>query len=566
MIPALYHLILLHCVGICYSSLGPFCESNITELRGGSPGPNIFPLDTPSSILKLWPWDAVHNIEKGTVEVTVIQRRACRFNQTKWHLLVDKFPQFSKLLAHGKEENILADSNETNLAKLEVVICRFYVNGTSTPVAQTKAEPVLGKYHFLRGGTTQIICPIPQMNYDTMRLVRLGRIEDGVESEYSSLTSNHEKVKVASDAFPVCRPASLRKGLTEIEFEERKKGRLSVCTATGRSDRAHLIEWIEYHRLIGVDHFYIYDTSKQQNGRGILTLLSDYVSEGVVTIVPWAYDNCVRGMASGRFLTWNDPESGFNIFHPPKAIAQSAALASCYSRYRSHTEYMMHIDDDEFIAMGPSVMVEGFGHNRSHLTNNGQIYRPLAEFVDKVLTSRPDAPALAFPPLRKHECPTLDGGISKARVSSGLPRIGEWVYGRKRKPIEVKLVMRTSAVINFYVHYISQYEKAFLGTDVLLLSPTDVAVLHYKEPEEMAGDLFGVTKLNEFELGATNHFCKEMQRFGGLREDIEGGYFPAVGKAATPFLHNLNYTNIIQSISPAIQSMLLQNFQERMRL
>ena len=264
---------------------------------------------------------------------------------------------------------------------------------------------------------------------------------------------------------------------------------------------------------------------------------------------------------------WDDLEKlSDGIFHPPKAIAQSAALASCYSRYRSHTEYMMHIDDDEFIAMGASVLKQGFSHNQSHLTYNGQIYRPLAEYVDDIMISRPDVPAIAFPPLRKHECPTLHNNYSVSKIRSGLPRIGDWVYGRKRKPIEVKLVMRTSAVINFYVHYISQLEKAYHRTEVPLLSPTDVAVLHYKESEEIAGDLFGVTKLNHFELGTTNHFCREMERCGGLREDIEGGYFPAIGKAATPLLHELNYTNLVQRIDPIIQSFLVQNFKGRMEL
>ena len=558
-------LLLLYFVDLSESTFSAFCKLNTTDLRASS---NLFPLDTPSSSMKLWPWDAVHHIEKGTIEITVVQRRACKFNHTKWHRVVDKFPHFSKYLAHGREENVLVGSNETNLAKLEIVICRFYVNGNNTPVAETKSEKVSGMWEFMQQGTTQIVCPSPPMSYDTIRLVRLPR------TGYFSATKSRPQSSLSafnretlSDAFPVCQPATLRNGLTEIELEERKKGRLSVCTATGRSDRGRLVEWIEYHRLMGVDHFYLYDTSIKQKAGGLRTLLADYASEGVVTVVPWAYENCVRGMAGGRFLTYAPENSThkIDIFHPPKAIAQSAALASCYSRYKDHTEYMMHIDDDEFIAMGSSVLKKGFGHNKSHLTNNGEIYRPLFEFVDKIFnSSKPDMPAVAFTPLRKHNCSTIEGKI--ARVPSGLPRIGEWLYGRKRLPIEVKLVMRTSVVRNFLVHYISQVEMGLVNYGPLQLNPIDVAVLHYKEPEEMAGDIYGPTKLDELVLGnPENHFCREMKRYGGLREDIEGGYFPAIGKAPTPLLHNINYTNIIQRIDPAIQAMLLKNFKERMK-
>ena len=565
--PSLLLLLLqmLSLVRLGNSTLSAFCKSNSTDLKAGS---KFFPLDAPSSTLKLWPWDAVHHINKATVEITVIQRKSCKFNHKIWYRLVERFPHFSKFLAHGKEKNILAGSNEIKIAAREIVICSFYVNGNSTPVAHTKSDAIIGVRQFLQEGTTQIVCPSPPISYDTMRLSRLPRsqVPGDSASEFLSSLSTFNR-GTFSDAFPVCQSTSLGKGLTEIESEERKKGRLSVCTATGRSDRGRLVEWIEYHRLMGVDHFYLYDTSIKQKAGGLRTLLADYASEGVVTVVPWAYENCVRGMAGGRFLTYAPENSThkIDIFHPPKAIAQSAALASCYSRYKDHTEYMMHIDDDEFIAMGSSVLKKGFGHNKSHLTNNGEIYRPLFEFVDKIFnSSKPDMPAVAFTPLRKHNCSTIEGKI--ARVPSGLPRIGEWLYGRKRLPIEVKLVMRTSVVRNFLVHYISQVEMGLVNYGPLQLNPIDVAVLHYKEPEEMAGDIYGPTKLDELVLGnPENHFCREMKRYGGLREDIEGGYFPAIGKAPTPLLHNINYTNIIQRIDPAIQAMLLKNFKERMK-
>ena len=35
---------------------------------------------------------------------------------------------------------------------------------------------------------------------------------------------------------------------------------ISICSSTSQSNKALLVEWLEYHRLLGVEHFFIYDT------------------------------------------------------------------------------------------------------------------------------------------------------------------------------------------------------------------------------------------------------------------------------------------------------------------
>jgi hypothetical protein len=53
--------------------------------------------------------------------------------------------------------------------------------------------------------------------------------------------------------------------------------------------------------------------------------------------VAWPYQNCVKGFASGRVVHWDEPGiRGWHILLPPKPIAQTGALASCYSRFK-HT-------------------------------------------------------------------------------------------------------------------------------------------------------------------------------------------------------------------------------------
>ena len=45
-------------------------------------------------------------------------------------------------------------------------------------------------------------------------------------------------------------------------------------------------QWIEYHRLLGVEHFYIYDNNSED---AILARLQGYMDAGVVTYIHWPF-------------------------------------------------------------------------------------------------------------------------------------------------------------------------------------------------------------------------------------------------------------------------------------
>lgn len=58
---------------------------------------------------------------------------------------------------------------------------------------------------------------------------------------------------------------------------------LSVC-AVFRNETKYLKEWIEYHRLVGVDHFYLYNNNSLDRPAGIL---KSYIDKGIVTLIHW---------------------------------------------------------------------------------------------------------------------------------------------------------------------------------------------------------------------------------------------------------------------------------------
>ena len=72
---------------------------------------------------------------------------------------------------------------------------------------------------------------------------------------------------------------------------------LTVC-AIAKNEGAYFQEWIEWHKNLGVEKFYIYDNESSDNTREILT---PYIESGLVEYVFWqgkkqqlpVYDNCL---------------------------------------------------------------------------------------------------------------------------------------------------------------------------------------------------------------------------------------------------------------------------------
>ena len=61
------------------------------------------------------------------------------------------------------------------------------------------------------------------------------------------------------------------------------KGYLSVC-AIYKNEARYLAEWIEFHLLAGVEHFFLYDNNSTDDHREVL---APYVRAGVVTVTDW---------------------------------------------------------------------------------------------------------------------------------------------------------------------------------------------------------------------------------------------------------------------------------------
>lgn len=63
-------------------------------------------------------------------------------------------------------------------------------------------------------------------------------------------------------------------------------GKLAIC-AIMKNEGRHIIEWIAYHRLIGVERFFLYDNNSTDN---VLSLLHPLIEHGLVEYKRWSHN------------------------------------------------------------------------------------------------------------------------------------------------------------------------------------------------------------------------------------------------------------------------------------
>lgn len=84
-----------------------------------------------------------------------------------------------------------------------------------------------------------------------------------------------------------------------------------------KNEALYLKEWIEFHRIVGVEHFYLYNNNSDDN---YLDVLAPYIKRNIVTLVDW-----------------------------PKNQAQIEAYKDCIHKYAKETRWMGFVDIDEFV-------------------------------------------------------------------------------------------------------------------------------------------------------------------------------------------------------------------------
>lgn len=91
---------------------------------------------------------------------------------------------------------------------------------------------------------------------------------------------------------------------------------VSLCLIF-KNEAPFLKEWIEYHKLIGIDHFFLYNNLSDDD---YMKVLKPYLMDGTITLTNW-----------------------------PKPYSQTEAYHDCYKKYRKESHWLGFIDTDEFL-------------------------------------------------------------------------------------------------------------------------------------------------------------------------------------------------------------------------
>lgn len=103
------------------------------------------------------------------------------------------------------------------------------------------------------------------------------------------------------------------------------KYELSIC-AIFQDDAPYLKEWIDYHRSVGVEHFWLYNNNSTDN---YLEVLQPYVEQNIVDLFDWPSE-----------------EKGIMYFC---YVVQSGAYDHAVELSKGVTKWLAAIDTDEFI-------------------------------------------------------------------------------------------------------------------------------------------------------------------------------------------------------------------------
>jgi hypothetical protein len=91
---------------------------------------------------------------------------------------------------------------------------------------------------------------------------------------------------------------------------------VSLC-GIFKNEGKYLDEWIQYHLVVGIDHFYLYNNNSDDN---YLEILQPYIEKGIVDLIEWPFEH-----------------------------SQMDAYEDCYKKHKDDTNWITFIDVDEFI-------------------------------------------------------------------------------------------------------------------------------------------------------------------------------------------------------------------------
>ena len=245
-----------------------------------------------------------------------------------------------------------------------------------------------------------------------------------------------------------------------------------AIVAIFKNESPYLGEWLDYHLLAGVEHFYLYNNESSDN---FAEVLKPYVDAGIVTVIDW-----------------------------PGKIMQMPAYNDALERFRFFCRYIAFVDLDEFI-----------------LPKTGQ---SIVEVVDDVLSRDGQSAALAI-----NWQIFGSNGCERADLSRGVlerftrraptdwsPAKGEDIFGGTvEKPLGnflIKTLANPRATSHFYNPHFAVYFGGFRAVN---------------ENGRPVGKFFNAP-ITVARIAVNHYYTRSREeyamKFKRGRSDIDGGY------------------------------------------
>lgn len=118
---------------------------------------------------------------------------------------------------------------------------------------------------------------------------------------------------------------------SELMAKENKLKYNLAVVSIFKDNAPYLKEWIEYHRMMGVQHFYLFDNSSSDHPKRVL---KPYIKKGVVTFIDWP--NRAESTWKNKISVWID-------------TTQMPAYRLGLKLAKDKAKWVAFIDTDEFI-------------------------------------------------------------------------------------------------------------------------------------------------------------------------------------------------------------------------
>ncbi|ETO30588.1 hypothetical protein RFI_06534, partial [Reticulomyxa filosa] len=209
---------------------------------------------------------------------------------------------------------------------------------------------------------------------------------------------------------------------------------------------ARLKEWTEYHRMIGVEHFFIYDNSFAPYG-DVYKLLIPLIQEGIVTYVYWPHRMCLKSEFSNQQLGWH------------RLGSQMSGHSHCLGHFGFFNEWIGVFDVDEFLIPPQQLLVQEGSSNHS-ISSSSSL--PLFRMIEEWKYHMSDqVNFICYPAKMGYPCSEV--GHQNAANSQQYPALNRYAnltilsryqcVSKKGDERNKKCFVRTSQGRNLFIHH-----------------------------------------------------------------------------------------------------------------